>query len=135
MPAGVAIARPRAYLDVMGLFPRPSSPVAAIRDAFVVFTERRPHRAWMWAASVAIPALMFLAVNDQFSATKEYERPDIVYVQPWTADRPRELVAAQQARDLPAERATKQAAAAEQQRRRATFQKIDREMKRLGLAR
>ena len=102
----------------MAIFPRPSSPRAAWRDLRDVVVAPRKHKMVFAALSLAFPALIFIGMAREAKVDEEWVPPTIIYVKQWPASRTAAEARAQQAKDLPAERAAKKARddAAEAQR-------------------
>lgn len=117
----------------MSIIPRPSSPRVAWRDAVTFMRQRRPHQIVFLALAIAIPILVFLAFINEFNRTPEWHPPEVMYVQQWSADRTRAEIAAQQARDLPAELAKKKQLEQWQAERRAQFKRARDALRKVGI--
>jgi hypothetical protein len=122
-----------AYLVTMSIIPRPASPRVAWRDAVSFLRQRRPHQIVFVALAIGIPILVFLAFINEFNRTPEWHPPEVMYVQQWTAERTRAEVAAQQARDLPAELAKKKQIEEFQAERRAQFKRAREALRSVGI--
>ncbi|MBA3896448.1 MAG: hypothetical protein H0X36_04800 [Sphingomonadaceae bacterium] len=118
----------------MAIFPRPVRPAAAWADLRAFLAERRPHQ-WVFATLAVFVTSMLLVsfYVDSHIDDKPWEAPDIVYVKPYAANRTRAEIIAQQARDLPAEKAEKAKIEAFQAERRRQFRKLDKQLDALGL--
>ncbi|TMJ15630.1 MAG: hypothetical protein E6G94_06505 [Alphaproteobacteria bacterium] len=105
--------------------PRPSSPRVLLQDLRAFAAERRPHQ-WL-AAGVAILmpiGIIILFITD--GRTNIMPGEQIVYVDSWRADRTDAEIKAQQKKD----QAELDAARKERQRQ---FQKLDKDLDRLGI--
>jgi hypothetical protein len=117
----------------MSIIPRPSSPRVAWRDAVLFLRQRRPHQIVFVALAIGIPIMVFLAFINEFNRVPEWQAPEVMYVQQWSAERTRAEVAAQQARDLPAELAKKKQIEEFQAERRAQFKRARDALRSVGI--
>lgn len=93
-------------------------------DLFAMLRESG-HAKWLpLAAAIALPAFMMLLVALTFHADKVYRQPEVTYVTSFAPGRSRAEVAAQQAKDLPAEKAKRDAEAAAAEKERQTYRRI-----------
>jgi hypothetical protein len=129
----VAQFRLAAYLDRMSFIPRPASPRAAWRDAISFMRERRRHQIVFVALAIGIPVLVILAFINEFNRQPEWHPPEVMYVQQWSAERTRAEIAAQQARDLPAELAKKKQIEEFQAERKAQFKRARDALRKVGI--
>lgn len=121
---GLAPRRAKAYLGAMPL-PRPSSPRALIAD-IRAFTAQRSRVQWAaLAVAIVMPiALVILFIVD--GRTNIAPGPQVIYADSWSANRTdAEIIA-----DQKEHQAKREAAKKERQRQ---FQKVDRELDRLGI--
>ena len=120
----MAARRSSAYMHVMAMLPRPSGPLTALRD-LGGFLREQGRGGWkLLLLSCVCTAALIAMVIGQFSVKKAYKAPVVTYVPDWRADRSRAEIAAQQARDKPAQDAKLKAerdAALERQRH---FQRV-----------
>ncbi len=108
----------------MAFLPKPSSPRAAWRDFRDAITAPRKHKMVFAALSLAFPALIFIGMARQARVDEDWVPPTIVYVQQWPASRTLAEVRAQQAKDLPAERAAKKAREAQAEATRQAYRRL-----------
>ena len=108
----------------MAIFPRPSSPRAALRDLREAISAPRKHKMVFAALSFAFPALIFIGMTRQAKIDEDYIPPTIVYVQQWPADRTLDQVRAQQAKDLPAELAARKEREAQAEAQRQAYRRL-----------
>jgi hypothetical protein len=121
---GVAEGAARAYLALMPL-PRPSGPRALFAD-IRAFTATRSKIQWA-AATLAIVmpiAIIILFITD--GNTNIAPGPQIIYAESWSANRTDAEIIADQKKD----QAAREAAQKERQRQ---FQKLEKDMERLGI--
>lgn len=85
------------------------------------------------ALAVALPIGVMLAFINEFNRKPEWQPPEVMYVQQWSVERSRAEIAAQQARDLPAELAEKRRVEALEAQRREQFRRARDELKKLGM--
>jgi hypothetical protein len=121
----VARAPGKAYLGVMSWFPRPASPRAVFAD-LKSFTGQRSRYQWAGlAVAVAMPLLIIAGFYHDASHGIA-PGPQLIYAESWPANRTDEQIKADQKRD----QARREAMIKERQRQ---FQKVDRELKKVGL--
>ena len=101
-------------------FPRPSSPLAALRDLAAFIAQQDRHKIAFAIISLLIPGLIVLGFYVDSDIKPEAQ---LIYVQSWPADRSDEQIKAQQKID----QAERDKAAAEKQRQ---YQEME---KRLGI--
>ncbi len=115
----------------MGFFSR-FSPLAAYRDLRFFLANRQPHELWFLIAALCVTSFLVYAFAKDSYAEPVY-KPNIVYVEQWSADRTNAEIIAQQKIDAP----IKAKALAEQKKRedatRASFKRLDDKMTAMGL--
>lgn len=79
---------------------------------------------WFAALAIAMTVGLVAAVWKQFESKRAWTPPEITYVKAWPASRTRLEIQAQQARDLPAELAARDALRKAEAKRRAQFQRV-----------
>jgi len=117
----------------MAFFPRPASPAAAWRDMTNFLRQRRRHQIVFATLAVAIPIIVMFAFLDEFTRVEIWKPPPITYVKQWSADRTRAEIAAQQARDLPAEQARRKRLEQLEAERRAQFKRLKDRLSVIGI--
>lgn len=121
---GLAGSGRSPYLGVMPL-PRPSSPRAVLADIRAFAAERS---AVQWGAA-AVAIIMPVAIIVLFVAdgnTNIQPGPQIIYAESWSADRTdAEIIADQKKHQAEREAAQKE--------RRRQFEKLDKDLDRLGI--
>jgi hypothetical protein len=128
----VARMRPVHYLDRMAIFPRPVSPIRAIRDLRMFLAQRQKHELIFAFLSIFITVMLIAG----FYVDSRFEKPwkrDVQYFESWTADRSDEEIRARLAKDLERDKVVKAKLAAEKQKRMESFQRLDKKMDDLGL--
>ncbi len=106
------------------MLPRPVRPSRAIAD-FVAFVRmRRQSEIWAGLLAVCITLLWFWMIFDKLNPTPEYVPPPVNYVKQWPKTRTEAEVAAQQAKDLPAEIAARKRREEEAAAERAKYDKL-----------
>jgi hypothetical protein len=108
------------------------SPVRAVRDLRLFLASRQPHELWFLLAAVAITGFFIYGFAHDSREEVVY-RPTIIYVQQWPANRSTAEIRAQQKIDQAGEERRRAEAKAEQDKRRAEFQRLDDSLKRYGL--
>ena len=108
------------------------SPVRAVRDLRFFLASRQPHELWFLMAAMGITGFLIYAFYRDSYVEPVY-RPQITYVQQWSADRTDAEIRAQQAIDEPVKqrRLAEQRAAEEKQR--ASFKKLDDQLTKWGI--
>lgn len=95
--------------------------------------QRRPHQIVFMALAIGIPLLVIGGFVNEFNRQPVWHEPEVMYVQQWTAERTRAEVAAQQARDLPAELAKKKQIEKFEAERRAQFKRARDALRSVGI--
>lgn len=108
----------------MAFLPKPSSPIAAWRDFRDFVRAPRKHKIVFAALSLAFPAMIFWAMAREAKGDEEWTPPTIIYVRQWSASRSLADVRAQQAKDLPAELAAKNAREAAAEAKRQAYRRL-----------
>ena len=108
----------------MPILPPAVRPSRAIADLRQFWGVRRRHQAVYAALAVASTSFVLFAFWQSFTIEKEWEPPEVHYVQQWPASRTDAEVRAQQAKDAPAELAAKKAAADKAEARRRSYQRL-----------
>jgi len=129
---GVASPRSRAYLGRMAIFPRPVSPLRAIRDLRGFLVQRQRHELVFAFLSVVLTTLCIagLYVDSQF------ERPwkrNIQYFENWPANRSDEEIRARLAADLIKDKQRQVEIEKLRQERMKSFQRLDKKLDDLGI--
>lgn len=122
----------RAYLAGMAIFPRPVSPLRAIRDLRFFLAQRQKHELVFAFLSIAITVLLIAG----FYVDSHFEKPwkrDIQYFETYKLDRTDEEIRARLAKDFERDKVVKAKLAAEKQKRMESFQRLDKKMDDLGL--
>lgn len=117
----------------MALLPRPSTPRAAWRDLRAFLAERRRHEVVFAMLALFFPAMIILGFYVDSKFEKVWIPPEITYVKNYDPGRTRAEIAAQQARDLPADRAERARVEKILAERRAPFKRMDRKLDDMGL--
>ncbi|RYY27835.1 MAG: hypothetical protein EOP62_05040 [Sphingomonadales bacterium] len=110
------------------------SPFRAFRDLRAFLRSRRPHEVGFMALSIALTWTMILMFSiDTDNIKKDYVAPEIIYVQDYAENRTDAEILAQQAIDLPKEKARAKALTDAQQKRQEEFKRLDDKLKSWGL--
>jgi len=117
----------------MAIFPKRVPIREAWSDLKTAVLAPRKHKIVFATASIGAPLGLFAALFQQAKVDEEYVPPQIVYVKQWDAGRSVAEVRAQQAKDLPAERAEKARIAALREERRRQFERVANTIDDLGL--
>ena len=112
------------YLKAMAILPRPSSPITAWRDFREFARAPRKHKIVFAALACVFPAFLLWAMIHDAKVDEEWVPPTIVYVKQWPANRTAAQVRAQQAKDLPAERAARKALDDAAEARRQAYRRL-----------
>ena len=115
---------PSAYLGAMAL-PRPSSPRALWADTRAFFSGRSRHHLVAAAIAILMPAAMILLFYTD-GRTNIAPKPQIIFVESWTADRTDEQIKADQVKHQ-AEREAKQ------KERQRQFKALDERLEKMGI--
>ena len=119
-------------MDSMSYFGR-FSLVAAYRDLRLFLATRERYEVGFFALAVAITgSLVYAFVLDSRAAPPPYE-PHIIYVKDWRADRTDGEIKAQQVVDEAARKRRAAAEAAEREKTRAEFQRLDNTLSNMGI--
>jgi hypothetical protein len=104
----------------------PEHDVSAFADLRAFFAQMREqeHRWWFLCLAVLMPVLLIWGFFIDSTIEIEYRPPEITWFETWEKGRTPAQVRAQQAKDLPAERAAKAAEIAESEARKAEFRKV-----------
>jgi hypothetical protein len=115
----------------MGFFSR-FAPLSAYRDLRRFLATRQPYELGFFVLALAITAVLIFAFLQNSQVDAPYKR-QIIYVQQWRADRTDGEIKAQQLIDEAAKQ--KQAAidAAEREKRRLEFKRLDDSLSNMGL--
>ena len=108
----------------MAMLPRPVRPTRAFADLRDFIGQPRRHQVVFAVLAVTMTLVIIAAVYRQFTHEREWKPPPITYVTQFPASRTRLEIAAQQARDLPAERARRLETERLIAERRAQFQRV-----------
>ena len=114
----------RAYIAGMAILPRPSRPREALADLWSVLRERRRHQWGLLALAVTFTGVILWMFLFQFNIKREYQPPEIVYVEQWRADRTRADVEKRLAKDAPVEKARAEELKKLQLERQRQFQRV-----------
>jgi len=132
MKDGVAPSRLAPYLGAMAIFPRPVSPIKAIRDLRYFLATRQKHELIFAFLAVFITTMLIAGFYVDSRVEKPWKR-DVQYVESWPLDRSDEQIRAQQKIDL----ARKKALLAEHEKKRQanmkSFQRLDKKLEDMGL--
>lgn len=105
----------------------------AIRDFRVFLSHREKHELWFFCAAIVVTTLLIVGFVHDAHVEKEYQRPEIQWVQDWRADRSDAQIKAQQAIDEPRKQARLAEIRKRQDERRAAFKRLDDKMEKWGL--
>ena len=120
MPPGLAVPRRQPYFAAMSWFPRPSSPVAAIKDLAAFMRQRS--REQVIGASLAVLVTAIIVIEFLVDAKiGTAPPPQIIYVQQWPENRTDAEIIADQKKD----QAERDAYQKEKQRQ---FQKLENQL-------
>lgn len=117
----------------MAIFPKRVPIREAWADLKAAVVAPRKHKIVFATASIGAPLGLFAALSQQARVDEEWVPPQIVYIKQWDATRTVTDARAQQAKDLPAERAEKARIAALREERRKQFERVANTMDDLGL--
>ena len=109
----------------MSWFPRPASPKALIADLRLFASQRSRYQWGGLAVAIAMPVLIVAGFYHDASQGIA-PGPQLIYVDSWPASRTDEQIKAQQKID----QARREAALKERQRQ---FQKLDKDLKKVGI--
>ena len=119
------------------IFPRMTllryfAPLRAFRDLRLFLSQRRKHEIVFLALSFAITwTIMFYMIHD--SKIVKDNRPVIIYVQQWPANRTDAEIVAQQKKDAPEQTRREEAEKKRQADNQAAWKRIDDNLKKYGI--
>lgn len=132
MPRGLVPARDRPYLGGVRYLAR-FNPLAAIRDLRVFLAYRERHELWFGLLAIVLTTLLLAGFVVDSRVTREAKGPEIVYVKSWPLSRTDQEIIAQQKLDMiEADRRTAAWRKAQLERQRQ-FQRLDSQLKSVGL--
>jgi hypothetical protein len=104
----------------------PEHDASAFADLRAIFAQVRDqeYRWGFLALSILMPVLLIWGFFIDSTIDIEYRAPEVTWFETWEKGRTPAQVRAQQARDLPAERAAREAEAADSEKRKAEFRKV-----------
>jgi hypothetical protein len=124
---GLAARRGPAYLAGMSMFPRPARPEALLADVRRMWhASTRRYKLVFGALAITMTSLIITGFVLESRWGIAPEGPQIVYASDWHADRSDSEIQAQQKID-------QRAAHAAKEERRRQWQKLDGDLKKLGL--
>ncbi|HVI98115.1 MAG TPA: hypothetical protein VM657_03530 [Sphingomonas sp.] len=103
------------------------SPFRAYRDLRLFMAQRHPHQLLFGFLSIALTALLIAGFYHDANIKKPYEK-HIIYVEQWPANRSEAEILAQQKIDMKIKAKRMAEIEAAQEKRRATFQRIDNQL-------
>ena len=106
--------------------------MAAYRDLRFFLGNRQPHELWFLIAALMVTSFLVYAFARDSYAEPVY-KPNIVYVEQWTADRTDAEIIAQQKIDGPIEAKRAAEQAAREKEVQAGFKRMDDKLKKLGI--
>jgi hypothetical protein len=115
----------------MGFFSR-FSPIAAYRDLRFFLANRQPHELWFLIAALCVTSFLVYAFAKDSYAEPVY-KPNIVYVEQWSANRTDAEIIAQQKIDAPIKAKALAAQKKREDETRAYFKRVDDKMTAMGL--
>lgn len=128
--AGLASASPRAYLAIMN-FLRTISPLRAYRDLRQFLATRKTYELVFLVLSIIVTWTIMFAIANNSEVKREY-RPNIVYVEQWSANRTDADIIAQQKIDGPKEKAAVEEARKQDAETQAAYKRLDDKLKKYG---
>lgn len=130
---GLAPGPAHPYLStIMSMFSR-FSPLRAIRDLRAFLRSRKPSEVVFLALSVAVTWTVVQVFARDTHMERDYQEPDIIYVQNYKANRSDLEIKIKQQADLPEELARKEAIIAKQKKRQEEFKRLDDKLKSWGI--
>jgi hypothetical protein len=104
----------------------PEHDVSSVSDlrAFFAQIREQQHRWLFLGLAILMPVLLIWGFVHDSTTRIEYRPPEITWFETWSKDRTPAQVRAQQAKDLPAERAARDAEIAASEQRKAEFRKV-----------
>ena len=113
-------------------FLRYFAPIRAFRDLRLFLSQRRKHELVFLALSLAITwTIMFYMIHD--SKIVKDNRPVIIYVQQWPANRTDAEIIAQQKKDAPEQIKREEAEKKREADNQAAWKRIDDSLKKYGI--
>jgi len=112
-------------------FLRAISPVRAYRDLRRFLASRKPYELAFLALSIIVTWTVIFAIANNSEVQKEY-RPNIVYVEQWSANRTDAEIIAQQKIDGPKEKAAKEEIERQNAETQAAYKRLDDKLKKYG---
>ena len=106
--------------------------VRAYRDLRLFLSDRRPHELGFLVMALAITGVVIYAFVRDSHVERVY-RPNIIYVEQWPLDRTDAQIRAQQVIDEAARQKRLAAEKAEEDQKRAQFQRLDNQLDTWGL--
>jgi hypothetical protein len=113
-------------------FLRNISPVRAYRDLRQFLAQRKPHELVFLVLAITVTWTIMFAIASNSTVDKVY-RPNIVYVEQWSANRTDAEILAQQKIDGPKEKAAAEEARHQQEETQAAYKRLDDKLKKYGL--
>ena len=108
------------------------SPVRAYRDLRFFLSQRQPYELGFLVLAMAITGFLIFAFAHDSYAEPVY-RPNIIYVEQWSANRTDAEIIAQQKIDEPIRQKERAELKRLDDERRAGFRRLDEKLKRWGL--
>ena len=128
---GLASRRPCAYLATMS-FLRAISPRRAYRDLRQFLAQRKTYELVFFGLAIAVTWTIMFAIANNSTVEKVY-RPNIIYVEQWSANRTDAQIIAQQKIDGPKEKAAAEEVRKQQAENQAAYKRLDDKLKKYGL--
>ena len=112
-------------------FLRTISPIRAYRDLRQFLATRKTYELVFLVLSIIVTWTIMFAIANNSEVKKEY-RPNIVYVQQWSANRTDADIIAQQKIDGPKEKAAIEEARKQDAETQAAYKRLDDKLKKYG---
>jgi hypothetical protein len=109
------------------------SPVRAYRDLRLFLSDRQPYELIFLALAIVVTGVVIAGFYVDSRIEKPYERPEIIWVDSWPADRTDAEIKAKQAVDKVEEDRLRALLAQKQAERRAEFKRLNDKLERWGL--
>lgn len=113
-------------------FLRTISPLRAYRDLRQFLGQRKPYELVFLFLALAVTWTIMFAIASNSKVEKVY-RPNIIYVEQWSANRTDAEILAQQKIDGPKEKAAAEAQKRQQEELQASYKRLDDKLKKYGL--
>ena len=113
-------------------FLRTISPLRAYRDLRQFLAQRKTHELVFLVLAITVTWTIMFAIASNSTVEKVY-RPNIVYVQQWSANRTDAEILAQQKIDGPKEKAAAEEIKRQQAETQAAYKRLDDKLKKYGL--